>query len=300
MIGITWRMRGGREDPSTKTAEIEGNCTMPTALITRARAARPAPAPSPTRTSSPWPCTGAWRSTTSTARSSGCTTRSCSSGVSSARPSAWRSAGWSADRTSSAASPRSATKRRARPRCRAFRALKAYERDVLGRVVSPDESKAYDLLLDWLKKQEAIARMDVDDRGFTLKQTRSLYQRNAVSRQELDDAELAYNSALASVALNQSRQTRVRMELAAPKGEKPYDPVEFERLKAEHLKARVRYFEIVAEGARRRLTIAPGTLPARPHPHPRGRDLPESRRRCRGHPRRRTKEARESRRLLTR
>jgi hypothetical protein len=139
---------------------------------------------------------------------------------------------------------------------RAYRALKAYERDVLGRVVSPDESKAYDLLLDWLKKQEALARMDSDDRGFTLKQTRSLYQRNAVSRQELDDAELAYNSALASVALNQSRQTRVRMEVAAHKGEKPYDPVEFERLKAEHLKARVRYFEIVAEGARRRLTIA--------------------------------------------
>ena len=98
-----------------------------------------------------------------------------------ARPSGWPGAGWSADRTSSATSPRFATKRRARPKRGAYRALKVYERDVLGRVVSPDESKAYDLLLDWLKKQEAIARMDVDDRGFTLKQTRSLYQRNAVS-----------------------------------------------------------------------------------------------------------------------
>jgi hypothetical protein len=139
---------------------------------------------------------------------------------------------------------------------RAYRALKVYERDVLARVVPSDESKAYDLLLDWLKKQEAIAQVDIDYRGFTLKQARSRYRRLAVSRQQLDDAELAYNSALASAALNQSRQTRVRMELAARKGEKPYDPAEYERLKAEHLKARVRYFEIVAEGARDRLTIA--------------------------------------------
>ncbi|MBV8315632.1 MAG: hypothetical protein JOZ53_11900 [Planctomycetaceae bacterium] len=139
---------------------------------------------------------------------------------------------------------------------RAYRALKEYERDVLGRVVPLDESKAYDLLLDWLKTQEAIARLEVDDRGVTLKQVRSQYRRLAVSRQQLDDAELAYNSALAKAALNQSRQTRVRMERAARKGEKPSDPAEYERLKAEHLKARVRYFEIVAEGARNRLTIA--------------------------------------------
>ena len=56
-----------------------------------------------------------------------------------------------------------------------FRVLKAYERDVLGGVRPSDESRAYDLLLDWLKKREAIAQVDVDYRGFTLKQTRALY-----------------------------------------------------------------------------------------------------------------------------
>src|SRR4051794_38241029 len=32
----------------------------------------------------------------------------------------------------------------------AYRDLKAYERDVMGRAIAPDEIKAYSLLLDWI------------------------------------------------------------------------------------------------------------------------------------------------------
>lgn len=138
----------------------------------------------------------------------------------------------------------------------AYRNLKIYERDVMGRVIAADEVKAYTLLLDWIKKQESMAQVDMDFRDYTLKQTRALYQRKAVSRQELDDAELNYNTAQASVALSRSRQAQVLMELAARKGEKSYDPAEYRRLKAEYLKGRIQYFEIIAAGARSRRAIA--------------------------------------------
>jgi outer membrane protein TolC len=138
----------------------------------------------------------------------------------------------------------------------AFRSLKAYERDVIGQAVPSDERKAYSLLLDWVRKQLGIAQVDVDYRAYQLKQTRALFNRSAVNRQELEDAELAYNTAEASLALSRSREAQVLMELAARSGEKPYDPEEYHRLKSESLKARVHYFEINADGARRRLEIA--------------------------------------------
>lgn len=138
----------------------------------------------------------------------------------------------------------------------AYRSLKEYERDVVGRAISPDEVKAYSLLLDWLKKQEAMAKVDLAYRDYTLEQDRKLYQRKAISRQVLEDSELGKNTAQASVALSQSRQAQVAMELAARRGEKSYDPAEYERLKGEYLKARVRYFEIISEGTKSRLAIA--------------------------------------------
>jgi len=138
----------------------------------------------------------------------------------------------------------------------AYRNLKVYERDVMGRTIAADEVKAYTLLLDWLKKQEAMTQVDLDFRDYTQKQTRALYQRKAVSRTELDDAELAYNAAQASLALSKSRQARVVLELAARKGEKSYDAAEFQKLKASYLKARIQYFEIVSTGAKSRLLIA--------------------------------------------
>lgn len=138
----------------------------------------------------------------------------------------------------------------------AYRALKEYERDVMGRAISPDEVKAYSLLLDWLKKQGLMAQVDLDFRDFTLQQDRKLFQRKAISRQVLEDSELAKNTAQASLALSQSRQAQVMMELSARRGEKSYDAAEYERLKADYLKTRIRYFEIIAEGTKSRLAIA--------------------------------------------
>jgi hypothetical protein len=61
---------------------------------------------------------------------------------------------------------------------------------------------------------------------------------------------------VASVALSQSRQAQVMMELAARSGEKKYDADEYERLKSAYLRARIRYFEITAESSHRRFEIA--------------------------------------------
>lgn len=138
----------------------------------------------------------------------------------------------------------------------AYRNLKLYERDVMGRVIPADEIKAYSLLLDWIKKQEAMSQVDLDFREYTLKQTRALFQKKAVSRQELDDAELNFNTAQAGVALSESRQAQVRMELAARKGEKSYDAAEYRKLKGEYLRGRIKYYEIIAAGARSRRSIA--------------------------------------------
>jgi hypothetical protein len=149
----------------------------------------------------------------------------------------------------------------------AYRSLKSYERDVMGQAIPADERKAYALLLDWVRKQLAIAQVDVDYRSYMLKQNKALFGRNVVSRQELEESELALTTAEASVALSRSREAQVLMELAARNGEKPYDPAEYHRLKTEYLKARVRYFEISAESSRRRLEMARdrsrgGLLPA--------------------------------------
>jgi hypothetical protein len=139
---------------------------------------------------------------------------------------------------------------------RAYRELKMYERDIMGHAIPPDEQRAYGLLLNWIKAQEAIGQVDVDYRNFLLKQDQALYQRKAIGRQELEDAELNYDMAVASVALSQSRQAQVLMELAARRGETKYDPNDYERLKASYLQARIRYFEVVSMGAHRRFAIA--------------------------------------------
>lgn len=139
---------------------------------------------------------------------------------------------------------------------KAYRELKLYERDVMGHAIPPDEQRAYGLLLNWIKTQEAIGQVDVDYRGFILRQNQALFQRKAIGRQELEDAELNYDMAVASVALSESRQAQVLMELAARKGEKKYDPEEYDRLKAAYLQARVRYFEMISTAAHRRFAIA--------------------------------------------
>lgn len=138
----------------------------------------------------------------------------------------------------------------------AFRALKAYERDVTGQAAPNDEAKAFALLLEWVRKQSDISQVEADYRGDQLRRVRALFQRNAVSRQELEDAELALNAATASVSLSRSREAQVLMELAVRRGEAAFDAEEYHRLKSAYLQARVRYFEVTAEGAKRRLDLA--------------------------------------------
>ena len=137
----------------------------------------------------------------------------------------------------------------------ASKAFKTYERDVKGRTTTPDERRAYTLLLDWVRKQVAIAQVDADYQAAQAKRTRALFSRTAVSRQELDDAELAANTAQATVDLGKSRESQIVMEIAARTGEKRSDPATAHRLKSDYLKARIRYFEITAEAARRRLDL---------------------------------------------
>ena len=60
---------------------------------------------------------------------------------------------------------------------------------------------------------------------------------------------------------------QILLELAARTGERKFDAAEVHRLKTDYLKARIRYFEATAEGARRRATLARdrarlGLLPA--------------------------------------
>jgi hypothetical protein len=138
----------------------------------------------------------------------------------------------------------------------AYRDLKRYERDVSGHVIPPDEQKAYGLVLNWVKAQEEIGRIDLDYKGYLLKQAQSLMARKLISRQELEDAEQVYDMASAKIVLYQSREAQVMMELAARKGEKKYDTGEFDRLKSNYLRARLRYYEMAAAAAHRRYDIA--------------------------------------------
>jgi hypothetical protein len=139
---------------------------------------------------------------------------------------------------------------------RAYRDLKLYERDVSGKAVPRDEQKEYSLVLNWVKAQEGIGQIDLDYKGYLLKNAQSLYARKLISRQELEDAEQIYDMASAKVVLYQSREAQVLMELAARKGEKKYDTGEFDRLKSNYFRARLRFYEMAAAAAHRRYDIA--------------------------------------------
>ncbi len=131
----------------------------------------------------------------------------------------------------------------------ASRAFKCYERDVRGLAIPPDERKAYALLLELVRKQIVMAQVDADYQSSQAKRTRALFLRKAASRSELDDAELAAQTSRAGVDLGRSREAQILMELAARNGEKRFDREEVHRLKADYLKARIRFFEASAEGA---------------------------------------------------
>jgi|GEM_PF-1822093 len=140
--------------------------------------------------------------------------------------------------------------------CKAYRKLKHYERDVMANIIEPDRVQASTLLLDWIKKQKATAEVDVHYREFLLKQARALFQRKVIGRSEFDEAEQRANAATATLALSNAREAQVSMELASHQDAKNYDRAQYQQLKTSYLKARVSYYEIVAQGAKSRLASA--------------------------------------------
>jgi hypothetical protein len=139
----------------------------------------------------------------------------------------------------------------------AFRALKAYERDVLSRAIQPDEEKAFSLVSDLLKHQEQMAQVELEFQTYRAKQYDALLSRNATSRQEHANAELDFDTARLHVALARARQAQLFYERATRTGgQTPVDRAEVDRLKAAYLKARVSYYEIGATIAKSRLEMA--------------------------------------------
>ncbi len=138
----------------------------------------------------------------------------------------------------------------------AYRELKRYERDILARKVKADDAEAFKLLLNLLKRQEDMARVDLDFRTSTFQRLLELKKRTAVSRDEEEAAEFDYHASAASVALNQARQAEVAMQLAIRTGERDFDRDRLSELERGYLKARVRYAEIQVAGAKSRLDRA--------------------------------------------
>jgi hypothetical protein len=141
-----------------------------------------------------------------------------------------------------------------------FRALKSYERGVLNQAVPADEEKAFDLVLDVLRKQEAMAQVEVDFQAYRMKQNEALLLRGAITRPERDGAEIDYDTARLHVALSRARQAQVAFQRASRPAAKPPAAQERARLKTACFEARVRYYEIAATLAKNRLEMAKDQL----------------------------------------
>jgi hypothetical protein len=142
----------------------------------------------------------------------------------------------------------------------AFRALKAYQRDVLSGAIAADDEKAHALVLDLLKRQEAMAQVEVDFQAYRLKQDDALLARGAISRPERDGAELDYDTARLHVALSRARQAQLALEHASNAGPKAAEAADLLKRKTTYLQARVQYYEIGATIAKSRLDMAKDQL----------------------------------------
>jgi hypothetical protein len=142
----------------------------------------------------------------------------------------------------------------------AFRALKAYERDLISGAAAADEEKAYMLVLDLLKKQEAMAQVELEFQAYRLKQDDALLARGAISRPERDAAELDYDTARLHVVLSRTRQAQLTLEHASKAGPKAADPADLPKLKTAYLQSRVQYYEIGTTIAKSRLDMAKDQL----------------------------------------
>lgn len=139
---------------------------------------------------------------------------------------------------------------------RAFQTLKIHERDVLGQKIPHDEVKSYELILNLLRKQEAMGRVDLEYRRYLADQTSALAKVGAQSRQDRDLAETDYRSALANVAISIARQRQVELELGVRRGQITPNSEEFRRRKSVALRALIEYHLVARESARLRLRLS--------------------------------------------
>lgn len=135
----------------------------------------------------------------------------------------------------------------------AFRALKAYDRDVQNGAIAHDEDQAYALVLDLLRKQEAMAQVELVSKTNRLRQQDALVARGAGSQAELANAELDYDTARMHLALSQARQAQLTLEHGQ---RKRAAAAEAAGLRTACLQARVRYYEIAGGIAKSRLDMA--------------------------------------------
>ena len=159
----------------------------------------------------------------------------------------------------------------------AVRALKAYQRDVLGGDAKADLDGEYALVLGVLASQEATARVEAAFRAFKFKQAQALSRRGAISKAERDAAEVEAGNAQAAVALMKTRQARLAWEQARGPVRKPADRAEVRRLERAYLRLSADHAAIVAEVARARFEQArdrarPGATPAELEPLQKARD----------------------------
>ena len=131
----------------------------------------------------------------------------------------------------------------------AFRALKVYERDTVKKANPRDESKAYSLILAWVRAQASVAEIDVAHRSFALDLARVSPQGNPGRQLEIEDAEIAYRSAAGGLAVCRAREAQVLLAMTDRKAEKADDSADVRRLKAEYIAARIRAAEIQLETA---------------------------------------------------
>ncbi|MFO0957047.1 MAG: hypothetical protein U0800_06205 [Isosphaeraceae bacterium] len=138
----------------------------------------------------------------------------------------------------------------------AYKDLKVYERNALDGSIPAEPLAGSKLLLTLLSKQEAMARVEMEYRGFRLQQEQALYERKATSRQQRDLALIDFETARGNVEISVARQAQVAMELAARSGQLPEAKQLYEKHRDDYFQARIRYGEIRVAGLKKRLEFA--------------------------------------------
>ena len=134
----------------------------------------------------------------------------------------------------------------------AFRDFRAYEKQLEGRKRnSKDDQTSTAMLLNLLKKQEALVKLELDYTSFAFRQAQVLEKAGGRSAEDYENARMDYELSQANLALSQTRTA-----LTAKSFEEPPTSEAIGKLRIAEAEARVRFSEIQATAARQRLTRA--------------------------------------------